>query len=746
MDKHNMQEQDLLMAIAEPEINFEDYLGVIFRRKLFIIITFFLIFIPFFYIGLIQPSYYSATLIAMLDDQQKDERMNPSQFMFRNQNAPQNVGYYNLIVQSEPFRKDLAERIQIALKEEENLNITPQRAAEIAHLPMQFEQLQGSFLQGSEVIQSACQLRATAGDPVIVYQIVNVGFEVLRDKAIALENQRADQMLKYIIEQKQLLEEQIIENENEIQLFRNKTGISVGDDLAGVEREAQKLQVEMLNARTTWQLEEAKQKAIEEELQEYDLMINKKYNVRINYDTLALKGQYEELVKKKNKYMQNPSVFKKELEQVESQIADITNRAARQIIGQLSGGNNPSLQLDVTHYTELIRKRDESVLTIKMMKLQEKYYQQLYDRYRVANPEVLQQKTEMARLSLTRSVLNRAYNFFVEREQQEKLTTISNRTELKLISPADKPSAPLPRTTKKFWSIGFLLGLVLSFSMAFFIELFDTTLKTPEDVKKHLLVPTMGIIPKMIETLPQAAEMNVDPYLITFIKPNHQVSEAYRTLRTNLEHIDPYHKLKSLLVTSPSPYEGKSISISNLSVLFAQKDMRVLLVDLDLRKPKIHTIFNMDRKPGLLDALDHPELDYHQYIQISPVPNLHVFTVGGQADRPAEILGSDRFKSFFETLKNDFDIVLVDTPPVNVVTDAALISTYVDGVLLVMAALQTNRNSARYCLELMNRVNANVLGILLNKILISKRYGSYGYYYYKRYYKSYYSYYHTSPD
>ena len=115
-------------------------------------------------------------------------------------------------------------------------------------------------------------------------------------------------------------------------------------------------------------------------------------------------------------------------------------------------------------------------------------------------------------------------------------------------------------------------------------------------------------------------------------------------------------------------------------------------------------------------------------------------------DKPAEILGSEKFNRYLEKLKNEYDMILIDTPPVNVVTDAALISTKVDGVLIVMSALQTNKSSAKYCLELLNRVKANVLGIILNKILISKRYGSYGYYYYKRYYKSYYSYYHKEPD
>ncbi|MBP7460810.1 MAG: polysaccharide biosynthesis tyrosine autokinase [Candidatus Delongbacteria bacterium] len=746
MEQTELNNREALMRLAEPEVNFEDYLGIIFRRKVLIMIMIGIIFLPFFYLGLVQPYFYSARLIAVIEEKADAGMVSNEQYRRFTGYRTRQPGYYNLIVQSQPFREELAKALQSVYQKDYAIVLTGEEAAEYAATPINFGEYTGGILDRGVMINNACQLSTTCRDPKLAYHLVNVGFDVLKVKSVELENLRTNQMIRYIQEQKQLLETQLLENENEIQRFRNETGISVGDDLAGVERESQKLQYEMLNARTSWQLEEAKVKAVEEEIDQYDRLMNDKYKVQINYDTTRLKGEYEDLLKKKNKYMENPVIFRKEIDEVEKRIAEISNRNAQEIIRQLSPKMSPALQLDVAHYTELIRKRDESVLQIRMLKLQEKYYQQLWDKYRVTNPDLLQQKNEMARLILTRNVLTRNYNFFVEREQNEKISTISTSTELKMISPAVMPDSPLPRSTKKFWMIGITVAIILSFSLAFFIELFDTTLKTPEDVKKFLLLPSLGIIPKMMAPIQNELTALVDPYLITFIKPSHQVSEAYRSLRTNLEHIDPYHRLKTMLITSPSPFEGKSISISNLAVLFAQKDLNVLLMDLDLRKPRIHSVFHLERKPGLIDALSNPDTDFHQYVQPSPVPNLSIFTVGTSIDKPAEIIGSEKFKRFFENLKAHYDLILVDTPPITVVTDAALLSTYVDGVLMVMTALQTNRNSARYALELMQRVNANILGVLLNKVLISKRYGSYGYYYYKRYYKSYYSYYHTDPE
>lgn len=746
MDETGTTNREALMHLEEPEVNFEDYLGIIFRRKIIILIMCCIIFLPFFYLGLIQPYYYSTRLIAIIDEKNDAGMMSGEQYRRFTGYRSRQPGYYNLIIQSQPFRESLAQALQEEFRSKDGINLTKEKSLEIANTPMDFSEYTGGILDRGTMINNACQLTTSTSDPKYAFYIVNTGFEVLKAKSVELENQRTNQMIRYIQEQKVVLENQLMENENEIQRFRNETGISIGDDLAGVERESQKLQYEMLNARTSWQLEEARLRAVEEEISQYDRIMNDKYKIQIRYDTTRLKGEYEELLKKKNKYMENPIIFKKEIDDVEQRIAEISNRNAQEIIRQLSPKMSPSLQLDVTHYTELIRKRDESFLQIRMLKLQEKYYQQLWDKYRITNPDLLQQKNDMARLILTRNVLTRNYNFYVEREQNEKISTVSTTTELKMISPAIMPVEPLPRSSKKFWLVGITVAIILSFSLAFFIELFDSTLKTPEDIKKYLLLPSLGIIPKMPGTIQNERSALVDPFLITFIKPSHQVSEAYRSLRTNLEHIDPYHKLKTLLVTSPSPFEGKSISISNLAVLFAQKEMKVLLMDLDLRKPRIHSIFHLDRKPGLIDALDHPETDFHSYVQASPIPNLSIFTVGTIFEKPAEIIGSEKFKLFFENLKNHYDIILVDTPPINVVTDAALLSTYVDGVLMVMTALQTNRNSARYALELMQRVKANILGVLLNKVLISKRYGSYGYYYYKRYYKSYYSYYHTDPD
>ncbi|MFV9506249.1 MAG: CpsD/CapB family tyrosine-protein kinase [Oscillochloridaceae bacterium umkhey_bin13] len=201
--------------------------------------------------------------------------------------------------------------------------------------------------------------------------------------------------------------------------------------------------------------------------------------------------------------------------------------------------------------------------------------------------------------------------------------------------------------------------------------------------------------------------------LITLRDPASAAAEAYRTLRTNILFSSLDRPLHTLLVTSTAPNEGKSTTLANLAVTMAQAEQRVLMVDCDLRRPSLHTIFGVSNERGLTSAV-LAQGDEALPIQEAGVPGLRILTSGPLPPRPADLLGSRRMAALIERMRGEADIVLFDTPPAVAVTDAAALAPRVDGVLLVLHAGQTRRDRAREARLLLEKVKANIVGVVLN--------------------------------
>jgi non-specific protein-tyrosine kinase len=202
------------------------------------------------------------------------------------------------------------------------------------------------------------------------------------------------------------------------------------------------------------------------------------------------------------------------------------------------------------------------------------------------------------------------------------------------------------------------------------------------------------------------------------------VSEAYRTLRTNIQFSSLDKPLRTLLVTSTAPDEGKSTTVANLAVIMAQAEQRVILVDCDLRRPGLHTTFNLSNEQGLTSViLEQGEAELP--LQATGVPGLSLLASGPLPPRPADLLGSKRMEALIERLQAEADIVLFDTPPVTAVTDAAVLATRLDGVLLVLQAGHTRRDRAREARRLLEKVKANIVGVVLNNARLETGYAYY---------------------
>lgn len=215
--------------------------------------------------------------------------------------------------------------------------------------------------------------------------------------------------------------------------------------------------------------------------------------------------------------------------------------------------------------------------------------------------------------------------------------------------------------------------------------------------------------------------------LITLEQSKSPISEAFRTLRTNVQFTSVDSKTKKIMVTSAGPREGKSSTVANLAVSIAQAGKTVLVIDADLRNPTQHKLFGVNNAEGLSVALVQDQ-DYHLFIKETAVPGVTVLTGGPIPPNPAELVGSKRMKRLIEEVSTQYDMVLIDTPPIVAVTDAAILAQEVDGVILVLASGEVNRDFAQRAKELLDKVGAKILGAVLNKA--DMKTSEYYYYYY----------------
>jgi capsular exopolysaccharide synthesis family protein len=286
-------------------------------------------------------------------------------------------------------------------------------------------------------------------------------------------------------------------------------------------------------------------------------------------------------------------------------------------------------------------------------------------------------------------------------------------------------------------AIGFVLGAIA----AYLLEYLDDTVKTPEDVEQLTELPTLAGIAAY------EADGDAQYSLITRNKPRSPIAEAYRGLRTAIIFTNVDKPTRSILITSPSPAEGKSITAANLGVVMAQAGHRVLIVDADLRRPRQHKIFDLSGNNfGLTNLLLKMLLEQdgrtvsentaellEGAIHETQQPGLYLLNSGPLPPNPAELVGSEKMGKLLETLEAYFDMVIIDSPPCLAVTDAVVLSTRVDGVALISNSGSTRRKQLQEAVARLNDVNANILGVILNR-LTAKTGGYYYYYYYNRSY------------
>ncbi|MBI4722222.1 MAG: polysaccharide biosynthesis tyrosine autokinase [Candidatus Stahlbacteria bacterium] len=331
---------------------------------------------------------------------------------------------------------------------------------------------------------------------------------------------------------------------------------------------------------------------------------------------------------------------------------------------------------------------------------------------------------KLAQLERARAVNANAYELLVSSYKETQISESGTISNVRIVDRAGTSQIPIKPKKKLNLLLGGIVGIVLAIGGAFLIDYISAPVRTTRDVQ---LCTNLAVI----SSIPRVSKSNKLSLLINH-SPSY-VSEAYKILRTNIGFTNPDSPVKVILVTSATPKEGKSTIASNLAIAMAQLGKNVLLADADLRKPTLTKIFNLENNNGITNVLIR-ETDISSAIVSTAIENLSLISSGKIPPNPSELLESHQMDILIETLKEKFDYVIFDTPPAVGVTDAVILSKKIDGVLIVVEAGRTNKFMLSHIKENFERVNAHLLGIVLNKVF--PIHPSNGYYHYRSHYHS----------
>ncbi len=430
----------------------------------------------------------------------------------------------------------------------------------------------------------------------------------------------------------------------------------------------------------------------------------------------ALEGQITSL---------STEILQKQIENVQAQMTDVQS--------QINAIKLDMSEIDPFSESEVDRAR----LANDQAKIDElspilSLYQEIYTQLVVlgkTSDSGEASSVDLDRLKTTLNLYQQIYISSINSLETLRLSKAQSTPTVMQVETANKPTTPISPKPLQSALLAAAIGLFVTAGFAFLVEFLDDTLKTPDDIKDLLDTPVIGFIGEL-KNNPKQGEDSLGVFVAK--NPRSPVAEAFRSLRTNLEYSSVDDPARIILVTSSGESEGKSTVAANLAIVEAQSGKNVIIIDADMRRPKVHVQFNKSNRRGLSDVVTG-KLRIEDVVKTyDQVENLSIITCGTIPPNPSELLGSERMSQTLKDLEERFDLVVIDSPPM-IVSDAQILSGKVDGVIFVVIPGQTRAIAALRPIEELHRIGSHVLGIVANKIPKSRDYYYGGYNYYSPY-------------
>ncbi|RKY82142.1 hypothetical protein DRQ07_02090, partial [candidate division KSB1 bacterium] len=581
------------------------------------------------------------------------------------------------------------------------------------------------------------ELKAKAGTPFEAALIANTWMEAYRELDVSESRSEVTGVRQFLQEQLEKVQKELAVSEEALKEYKEKEGVTALT--AETEQLIQNLaQFESLyrSAQTDLQANEKRLEYLKEQLGE-----NKKNFLSSNLSSPVI----EELQKQMGQLIADIAAYRQQIEssslsdnkkylsllqEKESRLKGIQSKIVeekKKIIETGMGSLNP-MAVSETLLTNILTLETENTA----LKARTRELRSIVRQYNKRLNKLPDKSLRLARLTREATVNNNIFMMLRTKYEENRIAEAGQIGLVRIVDRATPPERPISPKKKMNLLLGFFLGLGLGLGIVFTMEYLDTSLKTVEEVERRG-IPVLGSVP-LISPKNLAHSLNgnngeakqIKSRLITHFEPKSPISESYRTFRTNVQYTKVDNPVKTIVITSAGPGEGKSTTAANLAIAFAQMGVKTLIVDTDLRRPVQHGIFGVQRGEGFTNVL-YGKVNLSDAVRDTEIDNLQLLTAGVLPPNPSELLASEAMEKFLKDVNSKFGMVIFDSPPVIAVTDAAVLSAMLDGVILVVKSGTTKDDALTRAKILLNNVNAEFLGVLVIGIDINRMYGSYYY-------------------
>jgi tyrosine-protein kinase Etk/Wzc len=586
-----------------------------------------------------------------------------------------------------------------------------------------------SSLKDADVIT----IKMTAGDPEEAAYFANLFADEYRNQNISQNRGELSGVRQFLEEQLQKVEERLTQSEEELRRFKSESGlVSLSDEVESMVRQlaefesaensalVDKRALESRLAYVTSQLEDSRRGLVEDLDDSTNPLV-----VQLRDQLVALQTERTSLLVRGAK----PST--PQIVELESKIEEARSNLAAETQKLVDRGLVPGDPL--VYNNELVEKILGLRTELEAASARASDLHAVVQEFNSKLQTLPDKELELARRTREYTVDENTYLMMKQKYEEVRISEAGEIGNVRIIDTAIRVLDPVRPNKRLNALLGLLVGLGLGLALSFFLEYLDTSLRSIEEVEKKLNTVVLGAVSRWDR--PDRGEVGADESsrLITMNAPRSAVAEAYRTVRTNIGFAAVGAPLRTIVVTSSGPKEGKSTTASNLAVTMAQSGKRVLLLDADLRRPVLHKIFGIDRDCGLTDHLVGT-VELSEIIHETAVDGLFVVSSGSLPPNPSELLGSESMREVLDHLQEEFDLIIIDTPPVMAVTDALVLIAEVDGVIMIVEAGTTAEQVAVRTRQLIAPAARRFLGVVLNNLDLSRgygygRYGGYHYHY-----------------
>ena len=672
-----------------------DYLNILRRRK-WITVTFFLITVTAITLAtFLQKEVYRATSTVIVDVESPDVLAVKDVVKLGETNY---LAYRDYIeTQQEIIRSRRTVHYVIKNLNLNRLNEFKKENDPIEHL---LKKLHVELIRDTRILK----ISIDDEDPKLASLIANEFAEVYADSNIALKMKALDQAQAWLKEEVEQQKKKVNESELNLQAYKE------ANDIVSIKNQENMINDSMVKLNTNYL--EAKTKRIRAETS-YRSLIDNERNITLKSLPTLTTGN-ETIQQLKNDYLKQETLlveYKKVYKEKHPKMITLLGN-----IAHLESRIKSEIE---TEYKNSVEEENKFVQAVEEQKKKALELERKIIKY-----NALQREVETGERVL-QIVLNRL-----------KETSISNQIQtnnVRVQDLAEVPKKPIRPRKKLNIALAIIVGFSGGVALAFFRDYMDTTIKDPSEIESLLEMPVLGSVPKIRPDGKNIKKKEEIDHIVE--KDTYSLaSEAYRIIRTNLLFsLNHSSSSKSIVITSSVPREGKTMTAINLSVMIANSGERVLLVDADMRKPRIHTVFKLQNEPGLSQFLLE-ENDFDSIIRDPGIDNMCIVTSGKCTHKPAELLYSKNMKQFLKEAGSRFSKIILDTPPVSLLTDAQILSSIATGVILIAEGGRSTRDLLARSKELLQKVDARILGVILNNISLTKDVYSYPQYYYGKYY------------